>query len=187
MENFIHNRNLLQRSHLLLAYRMTIAKAINKKFNALDPEFLCYQDAKCADAKKSLEIDIKTDTYNPLDYRTVYSLQTHCEKSDTKINLARSIKAFFFAKCLVYRLTEVEPHSRETIGPGEILLLAVALMRHSQAIDCNAYEIVDNFRDEITKTWEPRNIGGAIYTTVSLTNHSCFPNIVRHSYPGGKY
>lgn len=169
-----------------MAYRTTIAKSINKITNFLDSEFLCYQDAKCEEAKKSLKIDIKSDFYDPLDYRTVYSLETHCDKSDTKVNLSRSIKSVYLAKCLAFVLMELDETISETIGQREIVLLAVAMMRHMQAVNCNAYEIVENIRDKKTKTWDPQNIGGAIYSTVSLINHSCYPNVVRHSYPGGK-
>ncbi|XP_063975907.1 SET and MYND domain-containing protein 4-like [Diachasmimorpha longicaudata] len=186
-DNFLErSRTCDQKSHVLLAYRTTIAKAITKNSNSLDAEFLCYQDAKCEDARKSLEIDIKSDFYDPLDYRTIFSLETHCEKADAKVNLSRSIKSVYLAKCLAFVLMEVDERNRETIGQREIVLLAVAMMRHMQAVDCNAYEIVENFRDRNTRTWEPRNVGGAIYSSVSLVNHSCYPNVVRHSYPGGK-
>lgn len=64
--------------------------------------------------------------------------------------------------------------------------LAVAILHHLQAINCNAYEIVENIYDKKTHIWEPRQIGGAIYPSVSLINHSCYPNVVRHTYPSGK-
>ncbi|XP_015120244.1 SET and MYND domain-containing protein 4 [Diachasma alloeum] len=186
-DNFLERSTTCdQKSHVLLAYRTTIAKAITKNSSLLDAEFLCYQDAKCEDAKKSLAIDIKSDFYDPLDYRTIFSLETHCEKADAKVNLSRSIKSVYLAKCLAFVLMEVDEKNRDTIGQREIVLLAVAMMRHMQAVNCNAYEIVENFRDRNTRTWEPRNVGGAIYSSVSLVNHSCYPNVVRHSYPGGK-
>lgn len=186
-DNFVERSKIHeQKSHVLLAYRTTIAKAIRKDSSVLDAEFLCYQDAKCEDAKKSLEIDIKSDFYEPLDYRTVFSLETHCKQAEAKVNLSRAIKSAYLAKCLAFVLMEADERSSETIGQREIALLAVAMMRHMQAVNCNAYEIVENFRHRHTRTWEPRNVGGAIYTTVSLVNHSCYPNVVRHSYPGGK-
>lgn len=74
-----------------------------------------------------------------------------------------------------------------SINQEQIILLSIGNFRHLQAICCNAYEIVENVRNQISKVIEPRNIGGAIYTTVSLTNHSCYPNVIRHSFPRGKY
>ncbi|XP_076245578.1 uncharacterized protein LOC143186068 isoform X3 [Calliopsis andreniformis] len=60
-----------------------------------------------------------------------------------------------------------------------------AMLHHLQAVNCNAYEIVENVYNKKTHVWEPRYVGGAIYPSVSLVNHSCYPNIVRHSYPSG--
>ncbi|XP_014299276.1 SET and MYND domain-containing protein 4 [Microplitis demolitor] len=178
IENFDSNR---QRSHLLLAYRATVIKAINKELNTLDKEFMDYHREKNEDRNEFIRSDI--NVYDPLDYKTVYLLETHCKKSDCQLNLARAIKAVYLAKCLEFIFEEF---GIKSLGVEEIKILAVGIMRHMQAIDCNAYEIVENIRDEETKTWEPINIGGAIYTTVSLVNHSCYPNVVRHSYPGGK-
>ncbi|KAK0178557.1 hypothetical protein PV327_007435 [Microctonus hyperodae] len=187
--NFIETSNHVKtadaRSFSLLAYRTTIAKAINKQFCTLNPEFLDYQSAKCENVEKSLEIDMSIDTYDPLDYRTVYSLETHCYEARPNINLARAIKSVYLAKCLVYSLRKIQPKANEIVNSHQIILLAVAMMRHMQAINYNAYEIVENYRNETSKVWEPRSIGGAIYTSVSLVNHGCYPNIVRHSYPGG--
>ncbi|KAK0096842.1 hypothetical protein PV326_004191 [Microctonus aethiopoides] len=185
MEISNHVKAADERSSSLLAYRTTVAKAINKQFCTLDLEFLDYQNAKCRNGEKSLEIDMDIDTYDPLDYRTVYSLETHCCEARPNINLVRAIKSVYLAKCLVYTLKKIQPCANETVDSQQIVLLAAAMMRHMQAINCNAYEIVENYRNETTKVWKPRNIGGAIYTSVSLVNHGCYPNIVRHSYPGG--
>jgi hypothetical protein len=130
--------------------------------------------------------DIKTlKKYEPQDYKTVFSLETHCALSDPNDNLERVIHSIFFAKCLIYSLNYF--HSEISNYENYLQILAVALLHSMQAINCNAYEIVENIRNEETKILEPRNVGGAIYTSVSLSNHSCYPNIVRHSFPGGKY
>ena len=123
--------------------------------------------------------------YEPQDYKTVFSLETHCIHSNPKDNLVRAIYSVFFAKCLLYVLDHLHPvvDNRER----HLHTLAIALLRNMQAINCNAYEIVENVRDDSTKILEPRNVGGAIYTSVSLTNHSCYPNVVRHTYPCGTH
>ncbi|KAH0567131.1 SET and MYND domain-containing protein 4-like [Cotesia glomerata] len=179
---FIENLDSNQQcSHLLLAYRTTVIKAINKESNTLDKEFLNYHREEIDNDNKFNKTVISR--YDPLDYKTVYLLETHCKKSDPRVNLARAIKAVYLAKRMQYVFEQTRV---ENIEEEEIKILAVAIMRHMQAINCNAYEIVENIRDQRTKIWEPRNIGGAIYTTVSLVNHSCYPNVVRHSYPDGK-
>lgn len=180
-----------QTSYLLLAYRTTVLQALSLRDSVetkcvLNPDFLRYHasdkgfdeniDKECTKSKSSR-------IYNPLDYRTVFQLETHCTDVEPNVNLIRTIQAIFLAKCLIFVLSklDVEDCMKEIFVP-----LAVAMLHHLQAINCNAYEIVENVHEEATRVWEPRNIGGAIYTTVSLVNHSCYPNVVRHSYPSGK-
>ncbi|XP_033221392.1 SET and MYND domain-containing protein 4-like isoform X2 [Belonocnema kinseyi] len=169
-----------QRSHLLLAYRTTISKSLNKS-NSLDSEFINYHSLDSEPEEASPKI--ASEEYNPLDYKTVYSLETHCAQTDPKENLRFALNSIFLARLLQFVLKDISPDI--SIDQREIILLAVGTFRHMQAINCNAYEIVENIRNEESKVCEPRNIGGAIYTSVSLSNHSCYPNVVRHSYPGG--
>ncbi|XP_014489060.1 PREDICTED: SET and MYND domain-containing protein 4-like [Dinoponera quadriceps] len=193
-ENAANNK--CQQSSLLLAYRTTVLQAFSADTSklssgraecALDPDFLRYHadngNTKAEDddiGKKCTELGTKK-LYNPLDYRTVLQLETHCADVEPNVNLVRAIEAVFLAKCLISVLNKLD-----VVCTKEIFVpLAVAMLRHLQAIDCNAYEIIENVYDETTRVWEPRNIGGAIYTTVSLVNHSCYPNVVRHSYPNG--
>ncbi|XP_012219092.2 SET and MYND domain-containing protein DDB_G0273589-like [Linepithema humile] len=180
-----------QTSYLLLAYRTTIVRALSPRNSAetncaLNPDFLRYHadgNARRKDddiSKECTELGLRKP-YSPLDYRTVFQLETHCVDMEPNVNLIRTTEAIFLAKCLVFVLSKLDVIcTKETFVP-----LAVAMLHHLQAINCNAYEIIENIHDETTRVWEPRNIGGAIYTTVSLVNHSCYPNVVRHSYPNG--
>ncbi|XP_072753158.1 SET and MYND domain-containing protein 4 [Anoplolepis gracilipes] len=183
------NDRYQQTLYLLLAYRTTIAQALSQRNNAetrhvLNPDFLQYH----ANGKSSEENISKEYTksesrqkYNSLDYRTVIQLVTHCADVEPNVNLIRTIQAIFLAKCLISVLSKLDiVCTNETFIP-----LAVAMLHHLQTINCNAYEIVENVHEETTRVWEPRIVGGAIYTTVSLVNHSCYPNVVRHSYPNG--
>lgn len=160
---------------------------------ALNPDFLRHHTDGADAAKGSDEVDDgigrggraelgTKKPYDPLDYRTVLQLETHCADMEPRANLVRTIEAVFLAKCLVHILGKLDVVcTRETFVP-----LAVAMLHHLQAINCNAYEIIENVYNETTRVWGPRNVGGAIYTTVSLVNHSCYPNVVRHSYPNGE-
>lgn len=182
-------------SHLLLAYRTTVLQALMvnaSKTNAetryaLNPDFLRYhnndnENSKDSDINKECA-DLGTKKlYSSLDYRTVFQLESHCADMEPKMNLIRAIEAVFLTKCLIYVLSKLDiVHTKDMFVP-----LAVAMLHHLQVINCNAYEIIENVYDETTRVWEPRNIGGAIYTTVSLVNHSCYPNVVRHTYANGK-
>ncbi|XP_076178680.1 protein-lysine N-methyltransferase SMYD4 isoform X2 [Ptiloglossa arizonensis] len=199
-------------SHLLLAYRMTIMGSFfsnsgnrnnnnnNNNINDnnsssnnsnnnnnntegndipfLNDNFLRYH-AACANREGS---QLGTsEEYSPRDYRTVLELETHCATLEPNVNLIRAIEAIFLAKCFTFVLSKMDVVcTKETL-----FFLAIAMLHHLQAINCNAYEIVENVYDKETHAWEPRNVGGAIYPSVSLVNHSCYPNIVRHSYPSG--
>ena len=45
---------------------------------------------------------------------------------------------------------------------------------------CNAYEISELVRGP-NRVPETNELGGAVYCTVSLTNHSCCPNTMRYN------
>lgn len=182
-----------QASHLLLAYRMTIIGSLrtnsgkmNNKNDIADDEipflndnFLRYHTADVNKACSKLGI---SEIYDPLDYRTVLELETNYANFEPNINLIRAIEAIFLAKCFSFVLSKMDIVCLKEA----FLSLAVAMLHHLQAVNCNAYEIVENIYDKKTHVWEPRHIGGAIYPSVSLVNHSCYPNIVRHTYPSGK-
>lgn len=188
----LSNNERQQSSYLLLAYRMTVVQALSLRNSVettciLNPDFLRYHangSAKDKDddiSKECADLGLKR-TYNPLDYRTVFQLETHCTDVEANVNLIRTVEAIFLAKCLLSVLSKLDVVcTQETF-----VSLTVAMLHHLQAINCNAYEIIENVHDEATRVWEPRNIGAAIYTTVSLVNHSCYPNVVRHSYANGK-
>lgn len=179
-------------SHLLLAYRTTIVGSLfpnavklnnnnaeDNEIPFLDDNFLRYHAANINKEYSKLGI---SEVYSPHDYRTVLELETHCATLEPNINLNRAIEAIFLAKCFTFVLNKMDVVcSKETFTS-----LAVAMLHHLQAVNCNAYEIVENVYDKETHAWEPRYVGGAIYPSVSLVNHSCYPNVVRHSYPSGK-
>ncbi|XP_011701164.1 PREDICTED: SET and MYND domain-containing protein 4-like [Wasmannia auropunctata] len=178
-----------QTSYLLLAYRTTVVQALSLRNGAgttcaLNPDFLRYHvNARDKDDDIGKECaDLGTrGTYSPLDYRTVFQLETHCADVEPHVNLIRAVEAIFLAKCLISVLSKLD-----VVCTAETFVsLAAAMLHHLQAINCNAYEIVENVHDEATRIWEPRNVGAAIYPTVSLVNHGCYPNVVRHSYPNG--
>ncbi|CAK9799586.1 SET and MYND domain-containing protein 4 [Anthophora plagiata] len=177
-------------SHLLLAYRLIIAGFMSSNIEHinnntekseipfLNDNFLRYHVANANKEYRDLGV---SEAYNFRDYRTVLNLETHCSKIEPSVNLIRAIEAVFLAKCFTFILSKMDVIClKETF-----ISLAVATLHHLQAINCNAYEIVENIYDKETHVWEPRHVGGAIYPTVSLVNHSCYPNVVRHSYPSG--
>ncbi|OAD59112.1 SET and MYND domain-containing protein 4 [Eufriesea mexicana] len=185
-----HFEQMQHTSHLLLAYRMIISgflssnnEQINNNMEKNNIPFLndnFLQHYVTTTIKEHNDLGTN-EVYNPHDYRTILNLETHCTKMEPSINLNRAIEAIFLAKCFTFVLSK-----RNIVCSKEYFIsLSVAILHHLQAINCNAYEIVENIYDKQTHVWVPRNVGGAIYPSVSLINHSCYPNIVRHSYPSG--
>ncbi|XP_051157143.1 SET and MYND domain-containing protein 4-like isoform X2 [Leptopilina boulardi] len=171
----IQEKELEKSSRLLLAYRTTISNVLTAS-GSLNREFFDYHS-------QNNEEKLNTEIYDPMDYKTIYSLETNCSKFDPKENFQLALRSIFLAKLFEFVIRENNP--KISLTQEEIILLSIGNFRHLQAISCNAYEIVENIRNNISKVIEPQNIGGAIYSTVSLTNHSCYPNIIRHSYPCG--
>ncbi|XP_048511926.1 SET and MYND domain-containing protein 4-like isoform X2 [Athalia rosae] len=183
--DYFYRMKNIQSSRLLLAYRTTVLLATKEMKTddfELSSELKKYYSNSDDDSKR---LKIGTgDEYDPLDYWTVYSLETNSKNIDPRMNLMHAMHSVILAKCFKFVSSKVIPKVR--IGEEEESALACATLCHLQAINSNAYEIVENVSDERTNTWRPRTVGGAIYTTVSLTNHSCIPNIVRHTHPRGK-
>ncbi|XP_017876111.1 SET and MYND domain-containing protein 4-like [Ceratina calcarata] len=176
-------------SYLLLAYRMIVLGILSSSVEQFNNntgkseipylnEFLRHYVASTNQERSTLGI---SEIYSPHDYRTILNLETNCAKMEPNVNLVRALEAIFLAKCLTFVLNKTDVIClKETF-----ISLAVAMLHSLQAINCNAYEIVENVYDKKTHVWEPRFVGGAIYPSVSLINHSCYPNVVRHNYPSG--
>lgn len=177
-------------SHLLLAYRMIVTGILSSGVERLNNnnagtseipylnEYLRHHVASTEQERSNLGT---SEIYSTHDYRTVLNLETNCAKMEPNVNLVRALEAIFLAKCLTFVLNKMDVIClKETF-----VSLAVAMLHSLQAINCNAYEIVENVYDKRTHVWEPRFVGGAIYPSVSLVNHSCYPNVVRHTYPSG--
>nr|XP_053657059.1 SET and MYND domain-containing protein 4-like [Cherax quadricarinatus] len=115
--------------------------------------------------------------YNPRDYRTVLRLITNSTKRTFGDMFKRAITAVYLAHCL--RLTGY-------FGPDDnednIIFAASLLLRHLQGGSCNAYEISEfDVGSEGIASTKMIEVGGALYTTISLTNHSCVSNTTRYS------
>ncbi|CAB0035146.1 unnamed protein product [Trichogramma brassicae] len=183
-----------QRTSSLLAYRTVITAALSSvngdddlsSTRGINRYFLKLHEDEDATPIDAVAPD--PEKYKPDDYKTVFALKTHGGDFVPEDNFERAAQSIFLARCFIDALSlSAEEAEKSSTDKDLLRTLAVATLHSMHAINCNAYEIVENVRDESSKIFEPRNVGGAIYSTVSLTNHSCYPNVVRHSYPCGKY
>ncbi|XP_045584312.2 SET and MYND domain-containing protein 4 [Procambarus clarkii] len=116
--------------------------------------------------------------YSPRDYRTVLHLATNSTKRTFGDLLKRAITAVYLAHCL--RLTGY--FGSDNVEEEDVMFAASLLLRHLQGGSCNAYEIGEfDVGPEGVAVGKMVEVGGALYTTISLTNHSCVANATRYS------
>jgi len=118
-------------------------------------------------------------TYQPGDYHSVYHQIDNMDKRPTGDHLKRGFTALLLARCL--QLSGWFPKSDGYTE--EFVFAASLLMRHIQACACNAYEINEFVRKgDSMINCESAELGGAVYPTISLSNHACASNTLRTSY-----
>lgn len=111
--------------------------------------------------------------YQAKDYMTVFHLITNSNKRSFGDLFKRCITALYICQCLKLGgfFGKEEPQEED------VLFVAALALRHLQGASCNAYEI----SEYDTTAHTINEVGGAFYTTVSLTNHSCKSNAIRYS------
>ncbi|CAG0891830.1 unnamed protein product [Darwinula stevensoni] len=102
--------------------------------------------------------------YDPLDYYNIYHLVGHSTSRSPSDLFMRTLKAIYIVKCL----------------KKESSFLASLVLMHLQNLPCNAHEV--SMLNLNSATFASVEIGSVAYATLSLFNHSCDPNVVRHSY-----
>lgn len=146
-------------------------------------------DKKCSERTKGFKND---GTYSSSDYSPIYWLVGNAEKRAVGDLFRRAVTVSCVLNCLE-TMTDFFPTDRDC-PPCDItqhkLLVGGLLLRHMQNLPCNAHEVSELVRTESGNTkesvsmWKGIEIGAAAYAVLSLVNHSCDPNVVRHSYHG---
>lgn len=120
------------------------------------------------------------------DYSTVFWQESHSNERLTEDLLKRTVTSIFLLRCLQKVGFLPSPLSITEDPSEEELLVGSALLRHLQSCSCNAYEITETLTGggRGVRHSEPFELGGAVYPTISLLNHSCYANLARHSVNG---
>lgn len=119
--------------------------------------------------------------YDSQDYRTVYDLVNHSEMRKVGQLLKYTLEAIYLLKCL--ENTSFFGNSSGDDGVFHKCVVGGHILRNLMMLPCNAHEcsellhVPSNLPGSLTA-----EIGSAIYPVLSLINHSCDPNVVRHSY-----
>lgn len=145
-------------------------------------------DGRWSDRSKGFN---NNGTYTSSDYRPIYWLVGNTEKRSVGDLFRRAVIAACILNCLE-TMTDFFPI--DATSPSEPshqkLLVGGLLLRHLQNLPCNAHEVSELVRIEAgndkegAPMWKSIEIGAAAYAMLSLVNHSCDPNVVRHSYQG---
>jgi len=138
------------------------------------------------------------DKYSSQDYSTLFNLCTHSERRDANDMYSKTVFACFLLRCL----QEVGYFkSYTTEAPGLKLTDAEALIGRllKHFLDCiqfNTHTVETIYENRVvswdmeTRLWKSYNrinvgdsaetnrIGGGVYPTMALVNHSCDPNFV---------
>jgi len=121
-------------------------------------------------------------SYGEGDYPSAYNQIDNAEKRPTGDHLKRSFTALVLARCL--QLTHWFPENlRDDATSPEFIYIASLLLKHIQACSCNAYEINEFIKKGSSMiNSESLELGGAVYPTISLSNHACNSNTSRTNY-----
>ena len=119
--------------------------------------------------------------YDSHNYWAVYNLVNHTYDRKFPDLFRRTVMAVYLLKCL--EKTEYFPSEEEECSETDRIEIGGHILRHLQMLPCNAHEVTEFLIEPGEMlTSNSMGIGSAIYATLSLFNHSCDPNVVRHSY-----
>ena len=112
--------------------------------------------------------------YKSLDFKNILNLVTNSEKRNAADLFYRSIVSVILISILenntnFFNYISENNNDKIKIFCGGLILLFM------QSLPCNAHEISEYYCSNLLE------IGAGAYATLSLINHSCDPNVVRHS------
>lgn len=134
----------------------------------------------------------RSGTYTSSDYSAIYWLVGNTEKRVIGDLFRRAVTAACILSCLE-NMTDFFSVDTNFPSPDIThykLLVGGLLLRHLQNLPCNAHEVSElvttetEIPEEGVPVWKGIEIGAGAYAMLSLVNHSCDPNVVRHSYQG---
>lgn len=120
--------------------------------------------------------------YDAADYRTIYTLVGNTKQRGVGDLFKRGLMAAYMVKIL-----ELTPFffnggsDPRNVKLQDKVLVGGIVLTHLQNLPCNAHEIAEiEVPAGSVKDSAQSEIGAASFGTLSLINHSCDPNVVRH-------
>ena len=136
-------------------------------------------DSKFTDGQTGLN---DAGVYDSMSYFSVHSLIGHSESRSLSDLFRRSVLAAFLLKFIEQSDVFTAELAKESLFKRKVCISS-HILKQLQMLPCNAHEVseLQIDRSSIADS-ELKEIGSAIYATLSLLNHSCDPSVVRHSY-----
>ena len=120
--------------------------------------------------------------YDSMSYLSVYGLIGHSKKRSLSDLFRRSVLAAFLLKFIDQEDFFTSELSGDSLFKKK-LCIGSHILKQLQMLPCNAHEVSELRVDKSSiADSELKEIGSAIYATLSLLNHSCDPSVVRYSY-----
>lgn len=157
----------------LLALRVLIMASLKGK--GLKKLFADIENLDVSSEPRTLGFG-KEGQYVSSDYWPMHFLVGHTERRANGDLFRRSVTA----ACLLHCLEEFSDFFDGDVMDEMFYFCGGLLLQHLQSLPCNAHEVSEMSVNG--GSFESQEIGAAGYATLSLLNHSCDPNVVRHSY-----
>lgn len=132
--------------------------------------------------------------YNSSDYRSVHHLVGNGEFRFNADVFRRATAAAYIVwlldKCTDYFSSQPQNNmSDDSFANNECTsedkhVVGGLLLKYIMIVASNAHEVSEMMVRGVELQCESEEVGGALYPVLSLINHSCDPNVVRHSYNG---
>ena len=130
----------------------------------------------------SEDLESREPEYADDDYVGVFRQEDNMMARSVGDHLKRNVTALLLTRCL--QLAGWFPeHLQSVMDDDKVIHVAAVISKHIQSCSCNAYEVNEFIRrGHSLIDCQNVELGGAVYPSISLSNHSCCANTSRTNY-----